>query len=153
MKFVYNLVRRNPLFFAFLFPALTDGVITLLGQSPQYWSNQRMVNEASPAYYFLLTSPWIFILGSLIWFLVLYRVFRKLKEPINLILMFLFISGHSWGSTSWIWNLMRRNGIYDPSNQLSVISAWFLPVLYFFLIGLLATYCLRVYILMLKSRR
>jgi hypothetical protein len=62
-------VEKNPLFFAFLFPALLDGVVTLLGQDPQYWGGLRTVNEASPAYYFLLMSPscfyWVLLFGSL----------------------------------------------------------------------------------------
>lgn len=137
-------IKKNPLYFAFLFPALTDGIITLVGQTPEYWSN-KTVNEASPAYYFLLASPWLFILGSIIWFVFWYWIFKKIKEPISLTLMFLFIAGHSWGSTSWIWNLMKRNGIYISGNQTSIMLAWFIPLIYFLLIGLFATYCLRIY--------
>ena len=146
MKLLNKLVKSNPLYFAFLFPALTDGITTLLGQSPEYWSNQRAVNEASPAYYFLLTSPWFFVLGSIAWFVFWYWIFRRLKEPLNLTLMFLFIAGHSWGSASWIWNLMKRNEIYVLDNQPSIIVAWFIPLIYFFLIGLFASYCLNIYL-------
>src|SRR3990167_4877314 len=113
-------VIKNPLFFAFFFPALFDGTVTLLGQDTSYWTN-RAVNEASPVYYFLLASPWLFIAGSIVWFLFWYWIFTKLKEPLNLFLMFLFIAGHSWGSTSWIWNIAKRNGLYTPFNQTSVV--------------------------------
>lgn len=146
MNEINNIIKKNPLYFAFFFPALTDGVITLLGQNSQYWGSQRVVNEASPAYYFLLASPWIFILGSVIWFVFWYWIFKRLKESLNLVLMFLFIAGHSWGSTSWIWNLMKRYEIYISGNQTSIMIVWFLPLLYFFLIGFFATYCLRVYL-------
>lgn len=139
-----NLVSKNPLYFAFVFPALIDGIVTLLGQSPEYWSG-RVVNEASPTYYFLLTSPWLFLFGSVIWFLFWYWLFGRLKEPLNLFFMFLFIAGHSWGSSSWIWKIMKDNRIYVRANQISVIIVWCVSVLYFALIALFATYCLRVY--------
>lgn len=58
---VKQIIKKNSLFFAFLFPAFIDGVTTLLGQGSEYWSSSRVVNEASPAYYFLLTSPWLFL--------------------------------------------------------------------------------------------
>ena len=139
-----KIVSKNPLYFAFLFPALVDGAITLVGQDSAYWTN-RVVNEASPAYYFLLASPWLFALGSIFWYVIWYIVFKKLKEPINLFLCFLFISGHSWGSSSWLWTVMKRNGIYVRENQMSVIFAWGLIVVYFALIALFSTYGVKVY--------
>ena len=138
-------IKKNPLFFAFLFPALVDGVITLLGQSSEYWSN-KVVNEASPAYYFLYYSPWLFIVGSIMWFAFWYRVILKLKEPFNLFLVFLFVAGHSWGSTSWIWNIAKRNNLYTVSNQTSIVLVWSIVVVYFALIALFATYTLRIYL-------
>jgi len=142
---VKQAISKNPLFFAFFFPALTDGIITLVGQDSSYWAN-GVVNEASPAYYFLLLSAWLFVLGSIFWFVFWYWIFKKLKEPLNLFLMFLFIAGHSWGSSSWIWKIMKVNGIYSSNNQPSIIFAWSIAVLYFALIALFATYCLRIYI-------
>lgn len=139
-----QVVSKNPLFFAFFFPALADGILTLVGQDAAYWTS-RAVNEASPAYYFLLVSPWLFVVGAVAWFVFLYWLFRKLKEPLNLFLMFLFIAGHSWGGTSWIWKIMKQKGIYAPDNQISVILAWFLVILYFALIAFVATYCVRIY--------
>lgn len=144
MKPIFSLIRKNPLFFAIFFPALTDGMTTLLGQDKTYWTN-GVVNEASPAYYFLLVSPWLFITGSIIWFAFWYWLFKRLKEPLNLFFMFLFIAGHSWGSSSWIWKIMRQMGIYTPADQLSAINAWFLTICYFAVIASVATYCLRIY--------
>ena len=146
MRSVHALIKKNPLFYSFFFPALVDGTVTLLGQSQEYWNNQRVVDEASPAFYFLLASPWAFILGSIVWFTFWYWLFKKLKEPVNLFLMFLFISGHSWGSTSWIWNLMKKNSFYSLTNQISIIFAWSLAVLYFIMIALFAAYCLGVHL-------
>ncbi len=138
------LVKDNPLFFAFAFPAITDAVVTLVGQKPEYW-NTKIVNEASPAFFALQISPWLFVSGSGLWFIFWYHLFKRLREPGNLFLAILFIVGHSWGSSSWIWNLMKRNGVYTPSNQLSVIFVWGLVVLYFAIVALLATYSLKVY--------
>lgn len=118
-------VEKNPLFFVFLFPALIDGFVTLIGQDSQYWSDSKVVNDASPAYYFLLVSPWLFLLGSTVWLVFWYWLFKRLKEPLNLFLMFLFIAGHSWGSSSWIMKMFKEAGVYTSSNQLSVISTWF----------------------------
>lgn len=140
-----RIIKKNPLYFAFLFPALTDGVTTLVGQGSQYWSS-KVVNEASPAYYFLLASPWLFIFGSIVWYIGWYLIFKKLREPFNLLLMFLFISGHSWGSTSWIFNMLKRVGVYRIGDQPSIIFAWSLAIIYFLLIATIATYCLRLYI-------
>lgn len=139
-------VKKNPLFFAFFFPALTDGIVTLLGQGSSYWSGSRSVNEASPAYYFLLASPLLFLAGSIVWFVFWYWLFKRLKEPVNLFLMFLFVAGHSWGSGSWIMKMFKEAGIYVIDDQVSIIFAWSLLVLYFILIATLATYCLRVYL-------
>jgi hypothetical protein len=105
-----------------------------------------VVNEASPAFYFLLASPWLFVLGGCVWFLVWYRVFLKLREPINLFLMFLFVAGHSWGSSSWIMKMFKQAGVYTLGNQPSIVLAWGLLVVYFGVVALAATYCLRVYI-------
>lgn len=139
-----RIISKNPLFFAFFFPAVTDGVITLLGQDPSYWTN-RVVNEASPAYYLLLISPWLFGIGSIFWLVFWYWIFKKLKEPLNLFFMFLFVAGHSWGSSSWIWKIMRVNGIYTSNNRPSIIFAWSTTIIYLALISLFATYCLRIY--------
>lgn len=146
-----SIIKRNPLFFAFLIPALTDGVVTILGQSNEYWSQNRTVNEASPAYYFLLASPWLYILGAFFWFVIWYLVFKRLKEPFNLWLMFLFMAGHSWGSSSWIMRMLRESGFYAVGNQVSVMVAWSVLILYFALIAFVATYCLRIYIKDRKS--
>jgi len=56
---VETLIKKNPLFFAWFFPALVDNIVTLAGQNGP-------INEASPAYYFLLVSPWIFAAGALV---------------------------------------------------------------------------------------
>lgn len=145
-----SLVAKNPLFYAFLFPALVDGLLTLFGQGSSYWTN-RVVNEASPAYYFLLASPWMFTAGSIVWFVFWYWVFQRLKEPVNLFLMFVFIAGHSWGSSSWIMKMFKQTGIYALGNQPSIIFAWSMLIVYFLLIASVATYCTRIYLQIKKK--
>jgi len=142
-----KLVPQNPLFFAFFFPAVMDGILTLLGQGSNYWSAVRIVNEASPVYYILLTSPWLYLLGGVIWFVFWNWVFKRLKEPFNIfILMFLFIAGHSWGSSGWIMKIFKDVGIYTLGNQPSIIFAWGLLIIYFMIIACIATYCLRIHL-------
>ena len=138
-------IKNNPLFFAFFFPVLMDGIVTVIGQGKDYWTNFSVASDASPAYYFLLASPWLFILGSILWFVLWYWLFKRLKEPLNLFLMFLFIAGHSWGSGSWIMKMLKQAGVYTLGNQPSIIFAWRLLIFYFVLIAGIATYCLRIY--------
>lgn len=149
MQFVKKLIAKNPLYFAFFFPALFDGAFTLIGQGKSYWLNTTVASDASPAYYFLVASPWFFLIGSVLWFIFWYWIFKKLSESFKLFLMILFIVGHAWGSTSWIWKIAKDNLWYTKSNQLSVMFMWGIVVLYFGLIASLASYCISIYI---KSR-
>jgi len=146
------MARKNPLFFAFFFPALVDSLLTLISQGNQYWNVNRTVNEASPAYYFLLVSPWLFLFGSAVWFISWYWLIKRLKEPYNLFLMFLFLAGHFWGSSSWVMKLFKENGFYTLNNQPSIIFNWSLLILYLALVSIIATHCLRRY-LGLKTKR
>lgn len=140
------IINKNPLFFAFLFPAVVDGVVTLLGQGPEYWSGKGGVNEASPAYYFLLVSPWAFVLGSIIWFTFWYWVVKHIKEPLNFLVMFIFLIGHSWGSSTWITKILREVGYYTFSNQIFQMIAWGVLISYFIVVAIIATYCLHLYL-------
>jgi len=141
-----KIIHYNPLFFTFLFPAFFDSAITLLGQTPQYWSHQRIVNEASPVYYFLLVSPWLYIIGSIIWFAIWYWIIKKIKEPFNFFLMFLFIIGHSWGSSTWILRFLREQGLFQNGDQFSQMIEWATMILYFSIVGLFASYFLLIYL-------
>lgn len=146
-----NLIEKNPLFWAFMLPASADFALTLAGQSKDYWLNNKLVNEASPAYIALVLSPWIYILGSIVWFLFWYFVFKKLKEPVNLCLMFLFITGNSWGSGSWIWKLLKDNKVYQLDNRVSITGVWSLIVFYFIIVAIAASHCLNLYIKKFKK--
>jgi len=139
-----GIIGKNPLFFAFFFPMAIDGVLTLIGQDPSYWSGGK-TNEASPAYFILQISPWLFVLGSAAWITFWYWAVRKLKEPLNLIMTLLFVIGHSFGSSSWIVNITFERGFFKYGDQASNMIAWGLIILYFVLIAIVAANCLRIY--------
>ena len=138
-------INKNPLFFAFFFPALVDGIVTVLGQGSAYLTTPSVASDASPAYYFLIASPWLFLLGSITWFVFWYWLYKRLKEPVNLFLTFFFIAGHSWGSSSWIMKIMKEASVYEIGNQPSIIFAWFLLIFYFLVVAGITTYCLKLY--------
>ncbi len=133
-----KLLSKNPLFFAFLFSGFIDMSLTLFGQN---FSQTKTINEASPAYYFLRLSPYLFLFGSVIWFILQYFVFLKIRNSLKLFLSILFISAHSWGSASWFWKLAKYNNLYQSQNQISVILVWSLVILYFALIAYFAQLC------------
>jgi hypothetical protein len=139
-------LKSNPLYFSFLFPALADSILTLLGQGPEYWDHQ-IVNEASPAYYFLLASPWLYILGALVWFVAWFFIFKKLKGSLSLWLSLFFLIAHSWGSSTWIRRLLVENGFYISGDRISITAGWAILILYFIVVALIASICLRAYFL------
>lgn len=126
---------RNPLFFAASLPMAMDGVLTLVGQGSSYWANFHQANEMSPAYYVMAIHPLFFVLGGAIWFLVVYFLFKKLQAPWDFIIAVAFISGHSWGSASWLSKLLAESGLFNISNRASLIEMWFVMIGYFVVIG------------------
>ena len=141
-----TLVEKNPFFFAFFFPALIDGIVTFLGQGKEYWSVTRTVNEASPAFYFLKSSPLLFIFGSIIWFVSWYLFFDKFKhEQIKLWLALIFLVGHSWGSGSWMVKFFKDWGVWTVDNVLLTNLMWAVLVGYFGIIAFFASKSLSVY--------
>ena len=145
MEVLQQLTQNNPLYFSFLFPMLTDGIVTLLGQDKTYWKNHRSANEASPAYFFMAIHPILYILGAIVWFIGLYLVFLQIPHPFNLIVALGFIAGNSWGSSSWIAQILRKKCVYSQSNRTSILLFWSILVLYFLLIGAFATIFLSLY--------
>lgn len=140
-----EIIKKNPLYFAFFLPALVDGILTLAAQGPAYWSVNRSVNEASPAYYFLLVSPWLYLVGAVIWFIGWYFIFQKIRKLFALVLTLFFIAGHSWGGGGWIMRLLREHEVYTLTDQFSIISAWTILMLYFLLVAVLGAYCINIH--------
>lgn len=133
--------RNKYLYWAFFVPAFIDGIFTLLGQSPAYWSNYKLVNEGSPAWIILATHPALFVLGSAVWFIGWYFIYRKLKEPFNLMITIAFVVGHAWGSSSWITRSLTSAGLYSTANRLG----WYILVAYFIILGVICGYFINYY--------
>jgi len=133
---------KNPYFFAFFPFALADAVLTILGQPQTYW-RYGIVNEASPAYYVLQFSPYAFIAAVVVWLIIWYIIFLKLSRGIALYLSLFFIAAHAWGSTSWVFVLLRDAGFYNPSNQTTVIQAWFVAMAYLAVLSAVSAYFLK----------
>lgn len=123
-----------------------DVITTVVGQDKEYWNkSDRKVNEASPAYYFLKKSPLVFILGSICWLISWYFLLLHLPIPFKLFFTLLFLAGHSWGSSSWIMNMMHQKKIFTIGNQASIMRGWSMLVLYLCVIAGIATYCFQLY--------
>lgn len=126
-----DLIKFNPLFFSFVLPQLTDGALTLFGQDKEYWQNHKKVNEASPAYLILQTSPYLFILGALIWFVLTYILVKTLIFPLNFFVSLIFLVGHSWGSGSWLMRIFKKTHFLTPESRFSISLSYFILILYF----------------------
>lgn len=124
-----KLIKSNPLFYAMLVPAVLDMSFTLLGQDAKYWGNYKFVNEASPVWVILATHPLLFVLGSIVWFVMWYLIYKKLKFPVNLMVTIGFIAGHSYGAISWINRMIKLSGI-NPYN------GWYIDIVYFVFLGI-----------------
>jgi len=143
---VPTFIRKNPLFFIFIFPIVLDTTLTLIGQDASYWRNFKTANEMAPVYFILAYSPFIFIVGSLLWYVFLYWLVKKLKEPLNLILALSLIVGHTVGSTSWIRKILFDTGIYIIGDRVSTTLAWVVLVGYFVLVGIIAGLSISSYV-------
>jgi len=140
---VKKLFRSNPLYFAFLLPAVVDGIVTLIGQDGAYWLQPHMATDASPAYYFLSVSPWIFIFGSVVWFIFWYWLFLRINDFTKYFFVFLFVAGHSWGSSSWIIKILKQGVWYEAGDQVVAMMIWSVLIAYYVVIALVAAFVLR----------
>jgi len=143
---VPTFIRKNPLFFVFIFPIVLDTTLTLIGQDASYWRNFKTANEMAPVYFILAFSPILFIIGSLLWYIFLYWLVKKLKEPLNLILALTFMVGHTVGSSSWIRKILFDTGIYIIGDRASTTYSWVILVGYFVLVGVIGGLSISYYI-------
>ena len=139
-------IRKNPLFFVFIFPIVLDTTLTLIGQDASYWRNFKTANEMAPVYFILAYSPIVFIIGSFFWYVFLYWLVKKLKEPLNLILALSLIVGHTVGSTSWIRKMLIESGTYLIGDRTSMTYSWLILVGYFMLVGIIGGLAVNSYI-------
>lgn len=140
-----QIVKKNPLYFAFFFPMLMDGILTLAGQDANYWQNFKLANEASLAYFAMATHPALFILGTPLWLVFMYWLIKKVKHPYNLMLSSTLIAGHTWGSSTWISKIIRDSNLLDLTNRTDILTSWLAKIIYFVIIGVVAGYSLSLY--------
>jgi len=143
---VPTFIRKNPLFFVFIFPIVLDTTLTLIGQDASYWRNFKTANEMAPVYFILAYSPILFIVGSLLWYIFLYWLVKKLREPLNLILALSLIVGHTVGSSSWIRKMLIESGTYLIGDRTSMTYSWLILVGYFMLVGIIGGLAVNSYI-------
>lgn len=136
MQRVTKAVQANPLFFAFLLPMVTDGMVTLVGQGPSYWQSYSNVDEASPAYFFLAIHQRMYVGGSLLYLALCYWLVYRLKHPLYMMLAVALTVGHSWGSSTWLGLWLERAG-FTTTRPLLLLH-WSLLVGYFALVGICA---------------
>lgn len=125
---------------AALFPSLLDGIITLIGQPNEYWSNFSKIDEAAPLT-FLSFGPWIFLLSVLVYTAILALVIYKLPRWISVGVGLFFCLAHSNGVQGWIASV-----IVDKM-QFMYEYWWYISILYSLVIVILVTLGLRKWLL------
>lgn len=151
MGFLSSPLARNPLFFAFIFPLVTDTALTLAGQDPSYWSNYATANEAAPIRFLLAAHPLIFLGASLVWYLFLYWLVKRIKHPVNLMVALGFMVGHTTGSESWIVRIILTSGWLEAGQRSSTTLLWLTTAGYFVLVGIVGGLAISSYIQQLQT--
>ena len=81
---------------------LTDAIVTLVGQPPNFWRDSKSVNEGEPIVRFFLSHgviPYV-VVGALYVAGVLFLA-SITPRRIGLTILFFFLLEHFWGATSW----------------------------------------------------
>lgn len=87
-----------------LWASLFDTVITILGQSNDYWNgNLNMANEGNPIGSFMMKNhvSGIFIVCGL-WMILIGILGYYLPGKVSRIFLLFVLIAHSWGASSWI---------------------------------------------------
>ena len=87
-----------------LWASLFDTVITIAGQSKEYWNgNLNMANEGNPIGNFMMKShvSGIFIVCGL-WLILIGVLGYYLPRKISRIFLLFVLMAHSWGASTWI---------------------------------------------------
>ena len=103
--------------------ASLDAVLTLRGQSAEYWAgNYARVNELSPTFHHLLAyHPLAFVAGILAWLLIFGTIILLLPRMLALAMSLAVTIGHTWGATTWL--LHRFHYGYQACEALFVLTA------------------------------
>ncbi len=141
-----KIISKNPLFYIFVFPAVVDMLLTVIGQDEAYWQSFKNVNEASPAYIILVVSPFLFLGLSVLWLGFWFWFVKNFNNFLGLFVSLLFLVAHSWGSSTWIRKWIYQN--FDSSvslTRLDITIGWLGIIAYFALCAAISTYALLVY--------
>lgn len=101
-KFTTDKVIRQ-LRWVTLLVMLVDGVITLMGQPPNFWHNPKAADEMNPIVRFILVRGVftyalvgsLYVIGSLI-------LASVTPRKIGVTILFFLLLEHFWGVTSWL---------------------------------------------------
>lgn len=123
----------------FYIAAIVDLGLTLLAQPAEYWRDFSKVNEASPhAALALQIHPLVYIAGAILYLYFLPKILNRFSVGLGCPIFFALFLGHVWGGTGWIWQAMKRLGVYSSaSNRLDITVAWTIAALYLLFIGYL----------------
>lgn len=125
---------------AVLLPSLLDGIVTLLGQPNEYWSNFSKINEAAPIS-FLSYGPWIFLLSVLVYTAVLAAIIYKIPKWWSIGVGLFFCMSHSSGFESWVPYIMVEK------MHISYDYWWYVSVMYLLLMAILVSLGMRKWLI------
>jgi len=81
---------------------LSDFLVTLFGNIP-FFRGESDINEGNPVVALFIKFGIIpLALLTVVWIFVVIFLFKKLKEPLNYVWIFMPIVGHLWGVSTWI---------------------------------------------------
>lgn len=126
-----------------LFPLIMvlalDLAFTLIGQSQDYWRNFQFFNEANPLAAILLSwHPAFFIISFLFYLAIIMFLIVNLNGLIGTMLYLFFFLIHSWGSSSWLSELLF-------SYQADYMTDWYLRIGYFLFISVISGISLNIW--------
>ncbi|MDP6546557.1 MAG: hypothetical protein QGH60_21470 [Phycisphaerae bacterium] len=96
--------RRIPLCIPPLILCLIDQTITLIGQTPAYWSGDYSnAREGNPLFNWLLCRhPLAFEAGVLLWIAIFGCAILFLPRFVSKVVSVAVVLGHTWGAASWL---------------------------------------------------
>lgn len=92
---------------------MLDQLITLFGQSSDYWrGNYSVANEMNPWFNWLLRQhPLAFEAGIAAWVIVFCSVILVLPRRVAMTISIAIVLGHTWGAATWL-GMMQPYGYW-----------------------------------------
>jgi hypothetical protein len=101
---------------------VTDAVVTLVGQSPDYWHGYATVREHNPIAYLLLRfHPLLFAIGVTLWAALFTTAIYFLPIRLARVVALAVMLGHALGTSSWL--IQWRFGLLSVLALLIVVRA------------------------------